>query len=195
MKHIFIFLLLIANLDVCSQQIILDESYDDWQSATTNYKDKSGDGNSSGVDITDVKFSNDDKNLFVYLDLTKEINIQENNKITIFIDADNSTSTGLQRNGIGVDISYTFGDKAGKIYLQNNAYDVFHDEAGLITSPTVTSERFEFCLSRSIGFNNLKVKQQAQAIRQIIAKEQGVDDAITLIEKIVRESQLVNQKG
>ncbi|HQV96786.1 MAG TPA: hypothetical protein PLE29_03945, partial [Saprospiraceae bacterium] len=69
MKHIFIFLLLIANLDVCSQQIILDESYDDWQSATTNYKDKSGDGNSSGVDITDVKFSNDDKNLFVYLDL------------------------------------------------------------------------------------------------------------------------------
>jgi hypothetical protein len=48
---------LIANFDVCSQQIILDESYDDWQSATTNYKDKSGDGNSSGVDITDVKFS------------------------------------------------------------------------------------------------------------------------------------------
>ena len=41
-------------------------------------------------------------------------------------------------------------------------------------------------------FNNPKVKQQAQAIRQIIAKEQGVDDAITLIEKIVRESQLVN---
>ena len=175
MKHIFIFLLLIANLDVCSQQIILDESYDDWQSATTNYKDKSGDGNSSGVDITDVKFSNDDKNLFVYLDLTKEINIQENNKITIFIDADNSTSTGLQRNGIGVDISYTFGDKAGKIYLQNNAYDVFHDEAGLITSPTVTSERFEFCLSRSIGFNNLKVNMGA-AIRIIISDETNSGD-------------------
>lgn len=167
---------MIANLDVCSQQIILDESYDDWQSATTNYKDKSGDGNSSSVDITDVKFSNDDKNLFVYLDLSKEINIQENNKITIFIDADNSPTTGIQRNGIGADISYTFGDKAGKIYLQQNSlYDVFHDEAGLITSPTVTSERFEFCLSRSIGFNNLKVNMGA-ATRIIISDETNSGD-------------------
>lgn len=61
-----------------------------------------------------------------------------------------------------------------------------------LTEKQLTKERL---VQRLNEFNNPKVKQQAQAIRQIIAKEQGVDDAITLIEKIVRESQLVNQKG
>ncbi len=61
-----------------------------------------------------------------------------------------------------------------------------------LTEKQLTKERL---VQRLNEFNNPKVKQQAQAIRQIIAKEQGVDDAITLIEKMVRESQLVNQKG
>ncbi|WP_373779912.1 hypothetical protein, partial [Jeotgalibaca porci] len=56
----------------------------------------------------------------------------------------------------------------------------------------LTKERL---VQRLNEFNNPKVKQQAQTIRQIIAKEQGVEDAITLIEQIVRESQFVNQKG
>ena len=48
---------------------------------------------------------------------------------------------------------------------------------------------------RSNEFDNQKVKQQAQDSRHTLAKEKGVADAITLIEKMVRESQLVHQKG
>lgn len=52
---------------------MLDDSFADWQgNAITAFKDISGDGNTSGIDFTDVKISNDDVFLYVYFDLKKK---------------------------------------------------------------------------------------------------------------------------
>ena len=103
MKFLFsIYILLSSAFDLTSQQIILDESFDDWESQAYSYFDKDGDGNSKGIDITNVGISNDENYLFIYFDLNTEINIQQNNNLTIFIDTDNNVSTGISRS-----VSYT----------------------------------------------------------------------------------------
>lgn len=140
-----------------AQTIILDENFSDWESGATSFLDKKGDGNASGIDFTDVKISNDDRFLFVFFNLSQEINIQEGNNINIYIDIDNNLSTGLNKNGIGADIIYNFGLRKGQIYRNNNVFDIFHDDIGLITSPTVTSDRFEMSVSRNISLGNIQI--------------------------------------
>ena len=118
-SFLYLFIAFIQIALVSGQQIILDESYEDWENGATTYIDKKNDGVSNGIDITDVKISNDDINLYIYFDINKEINIQANNNLTIFIDIDNNVSTGLSKNGIGVDLTYSFGFRSGKLYLSN----------------------------------------------------------------------------
>ena len=143
-----------------AQQIILDESFAEWQgTSVTSYKDKSGDANTSGIDFTDIKISNDESFLYVYFDLNKEINIQQNNFIAIYVDMDHQTSTGLNISGIGADLVYYFGPKNGKYYSGNQSISVFHNDIGLISSPTVMSHQFEVGIKRnfSTGLGNGKM--------------------------------------
>lgn len=142
------FALLALNISV-SQQILLDESFNDWNNQVYSYMDKSGDAQSGRIDITDVKMSNDEQFLFIYLNLNKEINLQENNNLTLFIDIDNNVSTGIQKYGLGADLVYNLGNRNGRFY--NSAFSstaIYHNDISLISSPTVTSDKFELSILR-----------------------------------------------
>lgn len=168
-NYIILFFSLFINF-IHAQSIVLDEVYDDWTNNVTTYLDKKGDGNTSGIDLTDVKLGNDDRFLFVFFDISKEINIQEGNNVNIYIDIDNSLSTGLNKNGIGADIVYNFGIRKGQVYRNNNVFDVFHDDIGLITSPTVTSDRFEMSVSRNISLGSIQITMGSK-IKVILSDE------------------------
>lgn len=172
---LFLFTAFVQISIVSGQQILLDESYEDWENGATSYIDKKNDGLTNGIDITDVKISNDDLNLYIYFDINKEINIQANNNLTIFIDIDNNPSTGVSKNGIGVDLTYSFGFRGGKLYLSNSSIDIFHDQVGLITSPTVTSSKFEMCVLRDLNYGNIHLKM-ANAIKLFISDESNAGD-------------------
>jgi len=43
---------------------------------------------------------------------------------------------------------YGFGQREGMIYIDGFTYVIYHDEIGLITLPTVSSERFEITIKR-----------------------------------------------
>jgi exonuclease III len=174
-SFLYLFIAFIQIALVSGQQIILDESYEDWENGATTYIDKKNDGVSNGIDITDVKISNDDINLYIYFDINKEINIQANNNLTIFIDIDNNVSTGLSKNGIGVDLTYSFGFRSGKLYLSNASIDVFHDQVGLVTSPTVTSSKFEMSILRSFNYGNPPLKV-SNTIKLFISDESNAGD-------------------
>lgn len=156
LRVIYYILFIFVYNTIHTQTIILDEVFDDWDYDVTSYTDKQGDGNSSGIDFTDVKISNDDRLLFIYFDLNKEINLQEGNNIILYIDIDNNAATGLSKNGMGADIVYNFGQRRGQIHRNIGFFDIYHDDVGLITSPTVTSDRFEMCLLRNFSFGNLQ---------------------------------------
>lgn len=153
-----------------AQSIILDENFDDWETDVISYLDKKGDGNLSGIDFTNIKFSNDERYFFVFINLTKEINIQEENKIAVYIDIDDNLNTGFSKNGIGADLVYNFGLRKGQIYRNSNVFDIFHDDIGLITSPTVTSDRFEMSIARNINLGNILISM-SNKIKFVISDE------------------------
>jgi endonuclease/exonuclease/phosphatase family metal-dependent hydrolase len=130
------------------QGVVLDEKFSDWTALPAN--NDAGDVANGGLDIQEVKISNDDQNLYALITLSREINIQANNGIGMYIDIDNISGTGLSINGIGADLYYEFGERQGRGYYNGSqSIPVYHDEIGLITLPTVTSKTFEIAIKRS----------------------------------------------
>ncbi len=150
---LFVFFLSVFSLS--SQQVILDEDFNDWSETNiVSYADSRGDASFTGIDFSDVKISNDEDHLFLYVDLSKEINIQSSNNITLYIDADNNANTGLSKNGIGAEIVYFFGARNGIYYGPTFNRQIFHNDINLITLPTVTSDKFEMSLTRRFTYGN-----------------------------------------
>ena len=149
----FVFFLSVFSLS--SQQVILDEDFNDWSETNiVSYADSRGDASFTGIDFSDVKISNDEDHLFLYVDLSKEINIQSSNNITLYIDMDNNANTGLSKNGVGAEIVYFFGARNGIYYGPTFNRQIFHNDINLITLPTVTSDKFEMSLTRRFTFGN-----------------------------------------
>jgi len=134
---------------VFPQQIILDEDFSDWTDDMLVYSD-SLDDNQSSINFGKLYVNDDEEFIYFLLEVGAEINLQDNNSINLFIDTDNNSSTGLSKDGIGVDFQFTFGERRGKYYFSNgSSVNVYHDDIDLINSPTVTSDRFEFCIYKS----------------------------------------------
>lgn len=139
---LFLLSFLLVNYSLFSQEhrILLDEIYSDWDEITgvTDSNDVS-----TGIDLYSLKATNYDNFLFLLLKMNTEINLQDLNSITLYIDSDNNSSTGYSINGIGAELEYKFGDRSGKFYYDNTSRSISHEHIGLIALPTVTSNIFE----------------------------------------------------
>ncbi|MFK7972835.1 MAG: T9SS type A sorting domain-containing protein [Bacteroidia bacterium] len=147
-KSLTILALSISLLATTSQaQILLDENFIDWIPASLQYSDALGDA--SGIDFISLSASSNNDYLFIKIELDREINLQDNNNIGLFIDTDNDISSGLVAEGIGVDVLYTFGEREGTFYNSaGRASDIRHRDLGVVTLPTVTSSTFEIAIKR-----------------------------------------------
>ena len=149
------FIIFGAFFSLSSQQIILDEDFNDWgETNIVSYSDPSEDANFTGTDFTDVKISNDQDHLFLYVDLSNETNLQSSNNISLYIDTDNNPNTGFAKNGIGAEIVYFFGERNGVYYGSNFSRQIFHNDINLVTLPTVTSHEFEMSLTRRFTYGS-----------------------------------------
>jgi exonuclease III len=170
MKVFFFLLFAFPSILLSQRQIILDEDYSDWSQPVLSFNDASGDGNSSGIDITDLKISNDQNYLFLYFDIKKEINIQASNNLTLFIDIDNNVNTGLLKNGIGADLVYKLGSRTGTFYTPTSTTTIWHSNINLVTAPTVTSSKFELGLLRKFQYGN-NTTNMSNTIKVILSDE------------------------
>ena len=134
-----------------AQQIYLDDDFRDWETIPALHTDKSGDGGVSGIDFRSLKMSNSDEYLYIYLEVSKFINIQSSNSITMFLDTDNQSATGWNIYGIGAELSFNFGYREGGYYSGSSTVSVRHAAIGLVTAPTVTSDRFEIAIRRKFN--------------------------------------------
>ena len=141
----FLFTLLIP-LSLKSQ-IIIDGTYDDWSSVSTEYFDTNNDGK-YGIDFGKFAIDNDSEYLYINFTTGKLVNLQNDNDFALFIDIDNNSDTGYKINGIGADISYFFGERYGFFYRNGNRISLNHSDIGLISLPTVTSTTFELAIKR-----------------------------------------------
>jgi endonuclease/exonuclease/phosphatase family metal-dependent hydrolase len=156
MRIVIILLFLLSFTSINSQvnRILLDENFSDWNTIAPLYSDLTNDQVTGKIDFGHVWASNDDKYLFFRLETGGEINLQNNNSITIYIDADNNSTTGLLVDGIGAEIEYFFGDKSGTIRFSGNTKSIGQYEIGLVSAPTVTSTQFEFGIRLNIEVNS-----------------------------------------
>lgn len=149
MKYfLFCAFFLITFTSFSQTRVLVDGLFDEWNEYPVLFNDAIGDNGSSGIDFGEIQVFNDEDYLFFLIEVGVEINLQDLNNISIYLDTDDNINSGLFVNGIGADLVYTFGDRNGTFYKSGDAYNIYHDNIGLITAPTVTSDRFEIAIKR-----------------------------------------------
>jgi len=145
-----------GNFTIGDQQklpgIVVDEEFQDWNIFS----------NSAQVEPelkldNILKVFNDDDFLYIYFKTEKILSLQNNNSITLYIDADNDINTGKPVNGIGAEIEFIFGDRRGTVYLKNNKYSIGVGDLFLVISPTVWSDEYEITLKLDSAIDGKKL--------------------------------------
>jgi len=128
-----------------ARRIFIDGVFNDWDELEPIYTDISGDQLQGDVDFGKLWVANDDLYIFLCIQLGTEINMQNDNQLSIYLDTDNNTATGILINGIGAELKWEFGNRVG---LFNNE-NIWQGNIGIVTAPTVSSNTFEIALERN----------------------------------------------
>lgn len=138
--------------------IILDEHFSDWDQFEPVYSDAAGDAGPGRVDFGRLWVANDDRYLYMRIEMGAEINFQSNNDLVLYLDIDDDQSTGFPTQGIGADIRYFPGLRFGFGSVSGFEFEIRHPDIGLISSPTVTGDQFEIALTRQMVVNGTPVE-------------------------------------
>ncbi|MEN8194660.1 MAG: hypothetical protein ABFS12_17700, partial [Bacteroidota bacterium] len=174
--RLFLIYMILLSTFISAQdfRIILDEDYTDWDTITPLYSDASGDG--SGIDFKTLKTTNYNKYLFFLLEMDTEINLQDQNAITLYLDTDNDNSTGLAIKGIGAELEYTFGARSGIFRNGSSNKTISQANIGLVSIPTVTSNIFEIMIDTTVVINGDKLFTNSQIKIVLVDNTTGGDE-------------------
>ena len=136
-----------------AQSIVIDENFDDWTVVEDIINDA---GDRSGLEIRELRITNDDEYLYLLIELSQEINLQDGNNIRVLIDSDNNSNTGTSFLEIGADFIYEFGNRSG---IVNRFTPVDHPDVGLFSLPTVSSNIFEIAFDLAKLQNLISIDQ------------------------------------
>ncbi|MFP4227577.1 MAG: endonuclease/exonuclease/phosphatase family protein [Salinivenus sp.] len=128
-------------------RIVIDEEGDDWDPVPVRHTDPTGDGEQ--LDLERLWISHDDEHLFLRFETEERLNLSENNDLTLYLDTDNDTTTGRRTRGLGAELTWTFGDRSGRVYSDGSSTEIGHADIGLSPLPTVRATTFEIALDRS----------------------------------------------
>lgn len=172
-KSLSALLLIFFAFGLNAQQIFLDDSFDDWNGVGSLVEDR---GDATGLDIESLQISSDNKNLYVRIKLDREILLQENNNIALVIDFDNNPNTGYDIAELGAEFYFIFGARQGSLF--GSSVDIYHDDAGLISSPTVSGDEFEIALSRTVeSFTGVRRTMEDEISVKVFANNFSGDTA------------------
>ena len=131
-------------------QIAVDGLFDDWNDSHFSIEDAF---DVQDLDIRKVWISNDEERLYIRIDANEEFDLQDDEDLSIFIDADNDPTTGFSANGVGAELTYYFERREGFINFPNSFQNVNHYPLGVVAIPTTTSKNFEIAIDREIITN------------------------------------------
>jgi endonuclease/exonuclease/phosphatase family metal-dependent hydrolase len=153
------------NIELKAQAlpIAIDGSYDDWTTGAVFLEDATGDV--AGLDLLNLSVANDEKYLFLRLEIDEQVVLTDNNDLTLFIDGDNNGLTGLAINGIGAELELRFGDREGRFYFGNSSTTISLEDVGLHSLPNFSNEVFEMAIARDAKPNGVAQLFTNNAIR------------------------------
>ena len=168
--------LLLLPLLIFAQQpprIFMDGLFEDWQSLAPIYSDPLGDQQSGNLDFGDLWITNNADYLFLRIEVGEEINMQDLNNITIYLDTDDNPNTGTAIHGIGAELEFTFGNRTGIFKVGSSSFYITHINIGLVSMPTITSNEFEIALDRNALPDNQHPLFSGNTIR-VVFIDQGI---------------------
>lgn len=159
------------------QTILIDGNFSDWENINPVFIDETGDGQNNGIDIKKIWAINDQSNIYFRFELTKEINLQENNDLAIYIDYDDNINTGFKINGIGAELRYFFGERFGVIQEGNDFEFVNFFPVGILVAPSVSSSEFEISVQRQINESGINFSASSTIAFRLEDNSFNGDDA------------------
>jgi endonuclease/exonuclease/phosphatase family metal-dependent hydrolase len=161
-----------------SRRIILDGAFDDWSQAAA-ITDQIGDVPAGGanVDFVTLRSANDERNLFFALEFTQPLLLQDLNAITLYLDTDLDSATGLQEGDRGADIIWRFGQRVGTNYTASGPQMIVVGDLNLRPAPTVTSARFEMAIPLDLALFGERIFTK-NAVRVLLRGNGAAGDRI-----------------
>ncbi len=157
--------------------ITIDGQFQDWENVPVAYSDMEGDGMSA--DFADIKITYDMEFLFIYFSLHNgEFLMQDWNAFHLYMDTDNNSATGLEFNGIGAELDWTFGQRQGVFYFNGGSSDIWQNDLTLRIGPTITSSEFEIAMARNSDIMTLNGSQEMIEGKIVIAEAPPNSDVV-----------------
>jgi endonuclease/exonuclease/phosphatase family metal-dependent hydrolase len=124
--------------------IVVDGEGDDWTNLDVRQADMGDEDGPIGIER--LWMAHTERHLFFRLTVDRQIKLQEDNDLTLYLDTDNDPTTGEAALGLGAELQWTFGQRAGRL---GNGETVSHEDIGITSLPTVRADTFELALDRS----------------------------------------------
>ncbi|MDX1430014.1 MAG: endonuclease/exonuclease/phosphatase family protein [Rhodothermales bacterium] len=156
-------------------RILMDGFFGDWDALSPAHTDPVS-APAGSVDFGRVWITNDERYLFVRIEVGSEILVQEGNEITMYVDADDDPGTGQPVQGIGAELTWHLGSRTGTIYPQaGSPFPVEHAAIGIVTSPTISSADFELAFALDAKPDGTNLLFDGGRIRLFIEDAAGGD--------------------
>jgi endonuclease/exonuclease/phosphatase family metal-dependent hydrolase len=156
--------------------ITIDGQFQDWDNVEIAYADEDG---TWDADFANVKITYDMEFLYIYFSFHNgEFLMQDWNTFHLYIDADNDPATGLEFNGIGAELDWTFGLRQGVFYTSGGMTDIWQNDITLRIGPTITSSEFEIALARNSDIMTLNGSQEMIEGKIVIAEAPPNSDVV-----------------
>lgn len=163
MRHLLMFLAWISWIHL-SGQVLVDGDFTEWDTVPI-YTDPVGDH--QYFDLINTQVHSDAEHLYFTIEAERDWQLNSDYSLLLYLDTDANSSTGTPTAGMGADLIWSFAGRNG----QWNGQTVYHDQIGLYTAPTVTSNRFEIALERmTLGLQD--------SVRFIWKSMNGTDDIL-----------------
>ncbi len=150
-SRIVVTVLIASVADECTatpRLISIDGVFGDWQNVEPAYADPMGDGDDSALDFGRLWIADDDRFLFLRVELGADVDLSENNSLRIYLDTDSNSATGLAINGIGAELEWHAGERAGTFHYRGTSTAIAHADIRFRAAPTVSSSVFEVAFGR-----------------------------------------------
>lgn len=125
-------------------RIYIDGEYEDWEGLAPLGVDTS-DSRDKAVRIDRLWAAHSNRYLFLRVELSRAINLQEDNELTLYLDTDDRSTTGRSVGALGAEVVWNFGQQSGRV----KGTEINHATLGLQALPTVRSDKFEVAIDRN----------------------------------------------
>lgn len=142
------FLITSSLLSAQSLPVSIDGEFDDWDNAALLFEIDQSAPAPDGIHVKRIRAANDDRFLFLKIEVDREITLLENNPLVLLIDSDNDITTGYDPGNTGAELRWVFGSRQGTFHGGSASHAIQFADIRLRTAPTVTSRTFEIAIGR-----------------------------------------------